>query len=198
MNTVFKQFLFGLLVSLLAMPGYAALEKGWYLAANIGSTDIDTGVTNLTGTASLDETSFGGKVLMGYEINSYFAVEGFVASLGIAKVKGNPGDTFQYRGYTVVFGSVGNAELSTGSVGATTKFILPVGNTFKLYGKAGMQFWAVTNNIINLDDDAGVGPYLGGGLSLDISDTLSFTLDYDRYDLDQTAEMISAGLQYNF
>ena len=76
--------------------------------------------------------------------------------------------------------------------------MLPFGDSFRLYGKAGVQVWALVNNVNGIDDDAGGGPYVGGGLSLDIGETLSLTLDYDRYELEEKAEMISAGLQYNF
>ncbi len=198
MKTINKQLCFGLVIFTLAIHANAALEKGWYLGANLGSTEVDIGVTNLTGNARLDESDFGGKVLMGREINSFFALEGFAASLGIARVEGSPGDSFQYQGYTVVLGSVGDAEFSSTSLGMTAKLMLPLGDSFKLYGKAGIQFWSTTNNITNLDNDVGTGTYLGGGMSLDITDTISFTLDYDRYELENTAEMISAGLQYNF
>ena len=49
----------------------AALEKGWYIAANLGATEVDAGITNLTGSARLDDTDAGLKVLMGYEMNSW-------------------------------------------------------------------------------------------------------------------------------
>lgn len=198
MKTINRQLCFGLVIFTLAIHADAALEKGWYLGANLGSSEVDIGVTNLTGSASLDESSFGGKVLMGYELNSFVALEGFAAHLGIAQVEGSPGDSFQYQGQTKFLGSVGDAEFSSTSLGMAAKLMLPLGDSFKLYGKAGVQFWVTINNISNLDDDAGTGTYLGGGMSLDITDTISFTLDYDRYELENTAEMISAGLQYNF
>lgn len=193
-----RTVLIGTLAYAMNLPANAALEKGWYMAANLGSTETDTEISNLTGTARLDESDFGGKVLMGHEVNSFFAIEGFVTSLGVTRVEGNAGDTFRYQGSTVMLGSVGDAEFSSASLGLTTKLMLPMGESFKLYGKAGIQFWATTNNINNLDDDAGAGAYFGGGMSLDVGDTLSLTLDYDRYELEETAEMTSVGLQYNF
>lgn len=109
----------------MSLPANAALEKGWYMAANLGSTETDTGISNLTGTARLDESDFGGKVLMGREVNAFFAIEGFVTSLGVTRVEGSAGDTFRYQGYTVIFGSVGDAEFSSASLGLTTRLMLP-------------------------------------------------------------------------
>ncbi|MDY6978683.1 MAG: outer membrane beta-barrel protein [Pseudomonadota bacterium] len=176
----------------------ATLDKGWYIAANLGSTDVEIGVSNLTGTARLDESSFGGKLLMGYEFKPYLAMEGFIASLGTATIEGTTGDTFQYQNTTYVFGSFGEAEFSTGSIGVAAKLMLPLGDSFRFYGKAGVQAWALTNNTTAIDDETGGGTYLGGGMSVDLTDTLTLSIDYDEYELEETASMTSLGLQYNF
>lgn len=35
-------------------------------------------------------------------------------------------------------------------------------------------------------------------MSVDLTDTLTLSIDYDEYELEETASMTSLGLQYNF
>lgn len=68
-----------------------------------------------------------------------------MASLGTATIEGTTGDNFQYQNTTYVFGSFGEPEFSTGSIGVAAKLMFPLGESFRFYGKAGAQAWAVTN-----------------------------------------------------
>ncbi len=87
--------------------------KRWYVGGGFGGSD-DKG---------LDEDDTGFKVLGGYRVSKYLALEGAIVVLG----EFGPSDAFSKDGLSLEF------------VG-----ILPIGQRFELFGKFGLFLWEIT------------------------------------------------------
>ena len=104
--------LFGVI---LGAPSFAMAQakqgdSGWYIGAHIGQADVDE--------INDEDTSF--KILGGYQINKNFAVEGAYIDFGKTSVSG--------------------IEFKANAWEAVAVGILPIGDRFGIYGKAGF-FW---------------------------------------------------------
>lgn len=201
---------------LLSTPSFAQDQEGdtkWYFGAGGGTTSVDTGVTNLTGAASLDDTSTGWKIFAGYQINKYLGVEAGYADLGEASLTGNNGDTFVIDGTTLAFTADGakvTAEAKTILVEALV--MLPLGDMtgnnilgyFTPFVKLGVGFWtldysASASNVSQVTtDDDGTGVVFGGGLNINIIRNLAVRVEYERFSMEEDVDLFSGSVIFRF
>ena len=96
----------------------------YYVGMNYSSMTYETGVTNTTGTAQLDEKDNAFKFFAGYEISDNIALEAHIADFGEASLSGNTGDRFTYAGTQYQI-TADNAKISIGfesvGIGAVLK-----------------------------------------------------------------------------
>ena len=182
-----------------------ASEERFYIGINYGMSKYDTGISNLTGSAKLDEEDSAIKIYGGFEFNDWFALELHHVDLGEATLKGNTGDQFMLDGDLFVF-AVDNAKLTFEgtSIGLSAVFKLPVSETIMPYIKAGLQQWdakvsASSPGISSSISDDGTDPFFGLGLGIALSDNFSVRGEYERYTFDEDdVEYLSAGVVYRF
>jgi OmpA-OmpF porin, OOP family len=164
-----------------------------YFGVSGGVTDIDTGVTALTGTASLDETDSGFKVFYGFKIKPQIAIEFHYANLGEATLSGNNGDNFSLENTTYVF-TANNATIKSeaDSFGVSGVYSFVEKGTFVPFVKLGLHRWSVdyTETASNLSaatvSDDGFDISLGLGADINLSDSFAIRVEYESFDLDGT------------
>jgi OmpA-OmpF porin, OOP family len=177
----------------------------FYLGFSAGQTKIDTGVSGLTGTASLDESDTGYKIFGGYKFDNVWSAEIQYADFGKASLKGNNGDRFTFDGTQYQF-TANNSEVSVKakSFGAAIVAGYDVSTVIRPYAKLGLHRWdsdaSVTSNAGNASiSDSGTDPFYGIGIQFSISDQLAARVEAEHYKYDsEKAQLISVGLMYRF
>ncbi len=189
------------------MGGYIGLAAG-QSRANVDRGDIDGTFASLglTARTSVDETDFGWKLYGGYQFNQYFAVEGGYTDLGKAT----------FNSVITSGGSgTGNGEWTAYSIDLSALGILPLGNQFSLFGRAGVSLWDLDFDFTATgpggtasasESESGASPLLGIGGMVSITPNFTVRAEFERHfrvgDEDTTGEsdidLISVGLQYRF
>lgn len=195
-------------IILLALSSSAFADQGnFYIGISGGTADIETGVSNTTGTANLDEDDTGWKVYGGYQWENNFGVEFNYANFGEASFSGNDGDQFDFDNTTYEFTADGvNIDLEGKTFGLGATYSLPViDDTFFINAKIGLHRWdadmTVTSNNaggVSLSDD-GTDPFYGLGLSYQFTKEIGARVEFERYEFDtEDVDYASAGLTFSF
>jgi len=197
-----------------AAPASAA-DLGGYVGASAGQSraDVDKGEIDaafsslgLGSRTSTDETDFGFKVYGGYQFNQYFAVEGGYTNLGKAK---------SHTVFTSGGSGTAEGEWKSYSIDVSALGIVPLGNQFALFGRAGASFWDIKFDLSasgpggsasGSESENGISPLLGIGGMIDISSNWTARAEFERHfsigKSDTTGksdvDLISVGLQYRF
>ena len=203
MRTCFQRgFLFAVFVSIVSDVN----AQEYYMGASVGFSKTDTGVTNVTGTANLDEEGTGFKIFGGVKVNNNVAIELHYADFGEASLTGNNGDTFEIDGTPLVFTS-DNVKLKSESRNIALSALIGLDSTAKInpYLRLGIQRWKSEFTVSTLlagsdsESETGTDPFYGLGLDVKVSETLNLKFDFERNDIDDDdADLISVGLSYSF
>lgn len=192
-------------VALSPLAAHAA-DSNWYGVISIGQSTFDVDksdfndVVNDTAFATtvdsnLDDTDTGYKVQAGYKFNENFAVEGGYVDLG--RMNYDTGITSTSPRAFTINGDAG-AELQAYGFNVEAVGILPLSYGISLFGKAGAIIAhtesdaSVTATISNgvdtesVDEDGhktetSLKPTVGVGFSVDLNETLSARLEYERF-----------------
>jgi OOP family OmpA-OmpF porin len=198
-----------LLVGALVLNGLVAasqaLAQGFYIGAGGGSTDFDSDIAaGLITSGTVDKSSSGYKLFVGYEFNQYFGVEGAYVDLGKASYSGT------YFGAPVTGGTVEVWGLNLSAVGT-----YPLNSTFAVFGKVGLFAWEAkskdTTGGIAFSDTVSGGDFsFGAGLSVRFTKNLRASVEWERfgltgydygygdgYDLGN-ADLLSVSVSYKF
>jgi opacity protein-like surface antigen len=167
---------------LVAMLGVAAVSlsagaiaqqkgpaTGFYVGGDFGQTDVE----------DVDEdTSW--KILGGYQVNRTFAVELGYANLFDKRVSGI------------------DVEVTAWDLVGVASF--PLGDRFSVFGKLGFAMWEAKVNagVLGSAKDDGTDLTFGAGLQYDVSRNLGIRGQWQRYDVDADADLLSIGLIYRF
>jgi len=191
---------------LLGAVDAVAADDNWYVGAIYGSTNVDTGISGTTGTASLDEKDTGYKFLVGKKINKSVSVEGFYADFGEVSLTGNTGDDFDLDGTTYQFTTNG-AKVSAAAtgVGINGKFSFNITEKSSIAARVGALNWEVSGTVsgssitTSKTNDKGTDLFYGIGYQYDLSNSVAITVDYDSYKAgDDKFTMAGLGLALNF
>ena len=189
-------------VTLLLLP-ITANAEGWYAGIAGGSTDIETGVTDVSG-ATLDETGTGISYFIGKEINENLSIEGFYTDLGEAKLSGDNGDTFTFDGTAYQFNTTASITVSAKSMGIAGKAKFDMGNSLQGYVKGGLHSWdadvklAVGTASASTKTD-GTDVLWGVGAEYKMGEKTSLLAGYDNFKLDdETVTYLHAGVLFRF
>ncbi|MDV5170161.1 outer membrane beta-barrel protein [Photobacterium rosenbergii] len=156
MNKVFKVLPLALLIS---GAVHAATDNPWYVGARVGGTTYD----NLDGVIkgqNADKDDWGGGVFLGYNFNSWFALEGGYTYLGQADIGS---DGFEVQGIDLL-----------------GKFTYEVSDSFDIYGKLG-GFVAYADNGEENDDNTNLAGTAGVGIEYFFNNDLSARAEYQYY-----------------
>ena len=189
------------LAGLIAVP--LASAQGFYIGAGAGSTSFDSDITSgLITSGTVDKSSSGYKLFVGYEFNQYFGLEGAYVDLGKATYSGS------YYGVPVTGGKVEVWGLNLSAVGT-----YPLNSTFAVFGKVGLFAWEAkskdtTGGIGFSDNLNGADFSLGAGLGVRFTKNLSARIEWERFGLGGSnyyysydlgnVDMLSVGIVYKF
>ena len=161
-------------------------DRGWYVGGSFGSTEDNESCPS----TSCDLKDSGWKAFVGYRMNRNLAFEGTYADLGSFKA----GGTF--------LGLPANVSVDVTSFNAAALGILPVGDRFGLFGKAGISF-------TKYDGSGSVGGFSGGnrddetellwgfGGTFNLTRNFAIRAEWERLNKSDVT-MMSIGAQYHF
>jgi opacity protein-like surface antigen len=158
-----------------------------YIGGSVGMTTLDTRITNLTGTAELDEDDFGIKYYGGVRINRIFGLEAHYADLGRRSLSGNPGDRFNSGGRTLQF--IRSATITTDEVSyglaATAGF--DISERFRPFAKFGGHRWSQEGRTSTSNTSTtiyGIDFFFGVGVQAEVFKGLSVRAEFERFQFD--------------
>lgn len=156
-------------------------RTGFYLGAAVGATDTNHKITAFNNPTTgavvengvVDNDGFGLRGLVGYQFNKYFAAEA-----GITKFARAEGRGLNYAGGTLN----NNGYINEHAFDLTAKGILPIVNRISLYAKLGAAYLMSSTNVDTVfsKDHNIVRPWLGAGISFDVTKHLAFDASYNR------------------
>ena len=184
----------------------------WFFGAGYIKTEIETGITGLTGTATLDEKDDGFRVFGGYQLNPYVGFELSYADFGTATLKASNGDSFVLDGTTINVGvPSAQVDLDVWSINLGGVFSLPLekvtGQEYMKYvtpyAKLGGFYWdaeaTVNNSFTTVDaSDDGFDLYFGAGLQINFHKTFAISGEWMRYNADGDIDTYGANLIIRF
>jgi OmpA-OmpF porin, OOP family len=175
-------------------------EPGWYVGGAYGKTVIkgggcgelrnDLASIGATVTACDDKDS-GWKIFAGYRVNRHFAVEASYIDFGSLTASATR------LGVNV------NASGDVTSFGVAAVGILPVGERFSVFGKAGLLITEMSARASgstggsSSNSDSQSELHYGVGAMFNLSSRWALRAEWERAE-DSEVEMISIGIQYRF
>lgn len=187
---------FGGLLALASAPSFAvmSLPDGWYLEANVGSTQLSG--KNYPGKAS--PSGLGGNANVGYKFMPYFATElGYTryANTSITDQNGTKAGSDKHYSYDIA-----------------ARGILPIVNSgFELFAKLGVERVCsslsiknatAANNIgLTSSQHSVTGLYIGGGAQYYVTPELAINAQWNRATGNNrtgTLDLFSGGLSFIF
>lgn len=142
---------------------YLGLEGGWGLT-NWKNSDFNTG----TGFSVSKDNGFVGRVLAGYQINKYFAVEA--------------GYSYYFNKASLQLNGAEWTNVKTQSIDLLLKLIAPVVENFDLYGKVGPNYMMtkVNSNNYGLKNGDNFGVTFGFGADYSITPNVIANVEWLR------------------
>ncbi|NAX48233.1 outer membrane beta-barrel protein [Photobacterium halotolerans] len=187
---------------ILLLPGMALAAqhnntvKMVYVGGAYGETTLDVSSSDRAeyedAGISIDDTDKGYKFFLGYRINRYAAVEGFLADLGEA--------TLIHQDAAI------SASMEMDTWGGAVLGIVPLHPHIEAFAKLGLHAWDMSAKMQGqtlLEDDGtdvlyGIGArYIYYPTYSD--DAVSVRIEYERFELDEeSVDLLSAGISYHF
>lgn len=185
-------------------------ESPFYFGASVGSANHSTNITNLTGTATNDETDSGFKVFAGYQLTNNVSFQLQYSDLGEEVLAGELNDTFTVNGQLrTIIASDFLAKSAMSSLGVSGLYHFNREGVFQPFVKLGFQQWDISANEtstagnVSAKDD-GFDIFYGVGLDVKVKDNISVRAEYEKFNLDSANDstdkiyLATIGLVYNF
>jgi len=163
---------------------HQSVAEDFYIGAGFGFIKTDTGFSNPTGTAHIDEDDSGIKLFAGLQLNKNIAVQFHYADLGVASIIGDSGDRFDLDGDTFEFFSEGS-KLSSDieSIGVSLLVGMDAAANINPYIKFGLQRWEADVTVVSppfinetiSDDDTEA--FLGIGIDFKFEESIKLKLE---------------------
>jgi OOP family OmpA-OmpF porin len=189
-----KKLLVAITVSLVSATAMAQ-DKGWYVGGALGQVKAKDFCNGLTGgSTTCEDTDTTVKALGGYQASRNFAIEFGAMNAGSVDAR-NP---------------VGRLTVDTKLAEATAVGILPVGQTFSVFGKFGLYTSAVDSTLSVLGGNRSESKTnsdltYGAGVSWLFMPRFAVRAEWQRYskvdggDIGKSdADVVSLGLVYRF
>ena len=201
---------------LMAAAGQAAAaDAGGYIGFGVGQSraaldanDVNSSLAaaGFGAVTTVEDTDFGFKFYGGYQFNRNFAIEAGYTDFG------------KFTSHSVIISGgsgTGDGEWKAYSLDVSALGILPVGDRFSLFGRAGLSFWNLDFTFTAMgpggvgvasQSESGVSPLLGIGAKFDVTPQLALRAEIERHfsvgDSNTTGEsdidLFTVGLQYRF
>lgn len=191
MKTHKKVLVAAILAGSIALPSVAMAQArgdaGWYVGGSLGKTEDNESCP----TTTCDLKDDGWKIFAGYKLNRNLAFEGTYADFGSFRASGT------FAGVPNI-----NVNVDVTSWSAAALGILPVGDRFGFFGKAGVSFtkYDSSGSVANLtftgnDDETEL--LWGFGATYNFTPNLGLRAEWERLNKSDV-DMMSIGIQYRF
>ena len=168
-----------LLVGLLLMAAAAALPSqahaGFIFGAGVGSNTVDLN-------EDFDESDLGWKAFAGFRFIKYLGVEAQYVEFGSPEADDVEVDLVDFAVYGIG--------------------VLPVGDHFEFFGKAGYGKWDIEiddTSLADLDGSESEWDFTyGAGLAVIFGEHFGFRLEYERFEIDETDSVDMASISFEF
>ena len=197
----------------------ANISDNYYFGFGLMQTEVESGFSALTGTNSLDETDLGEKLFAGINLNENLDLEFAFNKFGETTLScPSSGNTFVADGR---YKNGSNGSGTTWSCGANNvsinihsnsvsaaikpkfKVDLPNDIDVDVFGTIGVTRWDQSETTLtagsstSVKNYSGHDPFYGIGVTAQ-KDALTFTLEYQDYDMYYDAKAIGASISYKF
>lgn len=174
-----KTKIIGAMLLAMGVAGSAAAQSGFYAGASVGQSTID----GCGGVSNCDDEDTSWKVFGGWELNQNIAFEAGWVDLG------------------EISGSIGGSAVSAEADGWTlaAKGILPLNEQFGVFAKIGFIDWEIEGGgaLSGVDDD-GTDLMYGIGAQYMFTDQFGIVGEWEWYDIDDDADVLSIGALIKF
>ena len=195
----------------------ANISDDYYFGIGLMETEVESGFSALTGSAALDEKDWGEKLFAGINLNEYLDLEFAFNKFGETILTCENADTFYGDGrykkgdsgagtWTCNANGV-SVNIHSNSLSAALKpnFDVAINNDLNVnvFGTIGFTQWdqsettLVAGTSTSVYDYSGHDPFYGIGVTAQ-KNALSFSLEYQDYDMYYDAKSIGASISYKF
>lgn len=195
-----------LAVAALAAAGFffsAPAAAQFYIGFSFGQAEVDENLIVpdlLDPGGSVDGKDSAFKLFGGYQFNRNFALEVAAVDLGDMSYSGNfTGNPPATPSGQVIGGRVQNGGLNVSAVG-----VLPLGERFNFFGKAGIFLWSseatdITGGEATFSEADGSDLSLGLGASFALTPQASLRAEWERFEMSSTdVDLVSVGFAFSF
>jgi OOP family OmpA-OmpF porin len=189
-----KKLLLGVALGLVSAVAVAQ-DNGWYVGGALGQVKAKDFCNGLSGNVTCDDTDTTVKALGGYQFGRNFAIEFGAMTAGTVEARGGPGSRL---------------TVDTAIAEATPVFILPVGQTFSVFGKFGLYTSGVQTKLSTVlgestERKTNSDLTYGVGASWTFMPKFAVRAEWQRYSKvdagaigNSDADVISLGMVYRF
>ena len=193
----------------------ANMSDNYYFGFGLMETDVESGLSALTGTAALDEKDWGQKLFAGINLNENLDLEFAFNKFGETIMTCNEDDTFvtdgrlqNYSAQTLTCtadNTSTNIHSNSVSAAIKPKFDVAITNDLdvSVFGTIGVTQWDQSETTVTvatstaMDDYSGHDPFYGIGVTAQ-QNALSFSFEYQEYEMYYDAKAIVASISYKF
>ena len=196
----------------------ANMSDNYYFGFGLMETEVVSGLSALTGTAALDEKDWGQKLFAGINLNENLDLEFAFNKFGETIMSCNSGDTFVTDGKINGGANASGASLTCGANNRSTnihsnsvsaaikpKFDVAITNDLdvSVFGTIGVTQWDQSETLLTVGsstsmyDYSGHDPFYGIGVTAQ-QNALSFSFEYQEYEMYYDAKAIVASISYKF
>ena len=198
----------------------ANISDNYYFGFGLMLTEVESGISGLTGTAALDEKDRGETFFAGINLNEYLDLEFAFNKFGETIMSCNDTDTIVTDGrYNRGANSAGttltcnsnsvSVNIHSNSVSAAIKpkFDLAINNDLdvNIFGTIGYARWDQSETTLTIGSALNVADYSGHGevygIGLDLiapKNGINLSLEYQEYEMYYDAKAIGASISYKF
>jgi OOP family OmpA-OmpF porin len=193
------------IVASLLFAGTSAVAdtNKYYVGMDYQNTNYDTGVSNTTGTTTLDEKDSAYKLLVGYNYTNNLGLEVHYADFGEASLSGNNGDQFDLDGNTYQFNQTAKVTLGAKSIGLAGVGKINLSKNVNAFAKLGLHRAKVELGAVATTSDSvsetKTKPFYSVGLDFPVTSQVILSTEYSVYKFeDGDLKSLSLGLRYKF
>ena len=196
----------------------ANMSDNYYFGIALMETEVESGLSAFTGTAALDEKDWGQKLFVGINLNENLDLEFAFNKFGETILSCNSGDTFVTDGKINGGANASGTSLTCGANNRSTnihsnsvsaaikpKFDVAITNDLdvSVFGTIGVTQWDQSESLLTVDvseslyNYSGHDPFYGIGVTAQ-QNALSFSFEYQEYEMYYDAKAIVASISYKF
>lgn len=204
MNKLFplNQISVFIMLALLLLPATRANAVDFHLGIGFGPATIEENLGFDDGSLFLieyDEDVLAATIYGEMKFNRFVRFEFGLQDNSFASMDAESlGGPFWFPGPVEVNYSIGGLK-----AGMVATFPIVPGDRVKLLLKGGLIAWGTVVRLEDSwgtvdDDDAGIDPYFGIGAEFDISRTISFRLQHERFSVDAESDVFVGGYEFDY